>query len=178
MLHPGLIFPSTSKAGGLGDLPKRRSPVLDGLTPGVKATKRAFTLIELLVVIAIIAILAAILLPVLSQAKARGLMISDLNNFKQLQLCWHMYVTDNNDYLPPNFIGNGGAASNSWVVGNAQSDTSTLNIQNGILFQYNQQVKIYQCPANTKMITAPPASHCIQHLIRCRKRGLVLSNCL
>lgn len=114
----------------------------------------AFTLIELLVVIAIIAILAAILLPVLNQAQKRAQMIYDLNNFKQLQLCWHMYVQDNNDHLPLNFVGGGTAKAHSWVVGDAQSDQNTTNIQNGVLFQYNQQVKIYVCPANTITFTA------------------------
>jgi prepilin-type N-terminal cleavage/methylation domain-containing protein/prepilin-type processing-associated H-X9-DG protein len=115
----------------------------------------AFTLIELLVVIAIIAILAAMLLPVLNKAKSRAQMVYDLNNFKQLQLCWHMYVLDNNDYLPLNFVSGGGALSNSWVVGDAHSDYDTLNLQHGVLFQYNQQVKIYVCPANTITITGP-----------------------
>ena len=118
---------------------------------GVKCS--AFTLIELLVVIAIIAILAAILLPVLSRAQKRAQMIYDLNNFKQLQLCWHMYIQDNNEMLPLNFVGGGSAFAHSWVVGDAQTDVNTTNVQNGVLFQYNQQVKIYQCPSNTKLIT-------------------------
>ncbi|HTV41027.1 MAG TPA: prepilin-type N-terminal cleavage/methylation domain-containing protein [Candidatus Sulfotelmatobacter sp.] len=130
----------------------------------MKASTGAFTLIELLVVIAIIAILAAILLPVLQRAQARSKMIYDLNNFKQLQLCWHMYVLDNNDYLPPNF-GNitSGALSNSWVVGNAQTDYTTANIEAGMLYQYNQNARIYQCPANTVTVTItgtpPPPYH-------------------
>ena len=53
-------------------------------------------------VIAIIAILAAMLLPVLSKSKAMALNINCESNLKQLQLCWHMYYHDNDDVLTPN----------------------------------------------------------------------------
>jgi prepilin-type N-terminal cleavage/methylation domain-containing protein len=59
-----------------------------------------FTLIELLVVIAIIAILAAMLLPVLARAKESGKRISCLNKLKQLSLASQMYVGDNKGYYP------------------------------------------------------------------------------
>src|SRR5689334_314294 len=61
-----------------------------------------FTLIELLVVIAVIAILAALLLPAVSQAKQQAYTAVCINNQKQLQLAWHMYVEDNNGKLPRN----------------------------------------------------------------------------
>src|SRR5262245_11995632 len=78
----------------------RSSRIAARLNQTHSVTLPAFTLIELLVVIAIIAILAALLLPVLSGAKERGRRIKCVSNQRQLQTAWHMFIDDNEDRLP------------------------------------------------------------------------------
>jgi prepilin-type N-terminal cleavage/methylation domain-containing protein/prepilin-type processing-associated H-X9-DG protein len=119
--------------------------------------KQGFTLVELLVVIAIIVILAALLLPALSGAKARSQSLSCLNNLKQLETCWHLYALDHDDVLPPNnsiALVNFGAAAiaTSWCT-NYVSDVDPAGILNGLLFPYNRSLAIYHCPADRSTIT-------------------------
>src|SRR6202453_5008751 len=78
------------------------APLSSGHSLKTASRNQGFTLIELLVVIAIIAILAALLLPALAQAKIRAQGVKCLSNMKQLQLASMLYAGDNNDALPLN----------------------------------------------------------------------------
>ena len=85
--------------------PYKRKPTTQVLRelPGWGAGQ-GFTLIELLVVIAIVAILAGMLLPALSRAKAAGYQAACLNNHRQLNLAWLTYADDHQALVPNGYV--------------------------------------------------------------------------
>jgi len=107
-------------------------------TPSVSRFS-GFTLIELLVVVAIIAILAAMLLPALAQARERARQATCISNLKQLGLAVLMYATNNNDCIPKAYDN----VSGSWFW----MDTYALYLPGRGLEGYRSGV--FHCPSDS-----------------------------
>jgi prepilin-type N-terminal cleavage/methylation domain-containing protein/prepilin-type processing-associated H-X9-DG protein len=129
-------------------------------------SRKGFTLIELLVVIAIIAILAAIMLPVLHQAQIRAQTAGCINNMKQLETAETIYAGDYSGYLAWNCDDGGGTppagqttARPAWVagslsMGNASDNTNITELigpafyADGSIGDYAKNPGVYHCPAD------------------------------
>ena len=112
-----------------------------------------FTLIELLVVIAIIGIIASLLLPVLSKAKNRAIMMTDLNNLKQQGVAMHIYASDSGDALPwPNWlagdVSDTGQSHAGWLykLDTTASGPARFKAQTGLFWSTLRDAKMYMCP--------------------------------
>jgi prepilin-type N-terminal cleavage/methylation domain-containing protein/prepilin-type processing-associated H-X9-DG protein len=137
-----------------------------------KGKGNGFTLIELLVVIAIIAILAALLLPALANAKKRAQGAVCLSNMKQLQLASILYGSNNDDNMPAN-VTLAGATTLNWEAGTFASPQNNnvgenpsgcatnpfyLGVQGntgfgvtlrGSIGRYAKAAGVFHCPADT-----------------------------
>ena len=144
----------------------------------MKATRKAFTLIELLVVIAVIAILMAILIPVLGAAKKQATMARCLSNHRNLLIGWISYADENDGKL----VSNGACYdtptdSSPWVhspkdfagndLGSPAPATITdadrfRGIQMGALWEYIKDVDAYHCPGDNRRSTRRSPRDCFR----------------
>ncbi|MDD5455307.1 MAG: prepilin-type N-terminal cleavage/methylation domain-containing protein [Candidatus Ratteibacteria bacterium] len=150
--------------------------------------KKGFTLIELLVVVAIIGILAAILLPMLNQAREYGRRAVCLSNVKQLTLAWIMYAEDNNNSIPGAFVGLNawycptdgsccnqnynvpGACWVNWINGASDLPANwEIAMQNGQIWPYVNDYNMYKCPNGEP--AASVTYNIVQAMHGMRRRG-------
>ena len=103
-------------------------------------------MIELLVVIAIIGILAAMLLPALAKAKEQAMRAKCTGNFKQILLSTHLYVNDNNDFLPYTSWSSDTFNVPNWAYMRVATNRPDHTVTLGQLWPYHTEKLLYWCP--------------------------------
>jgi len=133
-----------------------------------RAQASGLTLVELLVVIGLLALLASLVFPALSRAKARGQGTACLNNIRQLMFAWKMYPDDNNGKLVRNAAFNGLARyrpdTGGWIHGwldftsGNTDNTNILNLigtfdgETALFGKYISSPLVYKCPADRSSV--------------------------
>jgi prepilin-type processing-associated H-X9-DG protein len=124
-------------------------------------------LIELLVVIAIIAILAAMILPVLQHAKEQSKGIQCMSNQRQMMIGWQMYAHENKDHivLASAYIGQNDSMNQyAWTQQTEDYSPASYNwdphvdIMVGPLYPYINSYMVYRCPSDTSVVHSNTAS--------------------
>jgi len=109
----------------------------------VSQKPHGFTLIELLVVVAIIAILAAMLLPALSQAREKARQVVRINNLKQMGLALSIYMQDYAEWAPTPCIYIGPLWTYPYWY-----DFLTLYLMGKLTYFWEAPRKVFRCPAD------------------------------
>jgi prepilin-type N-terminal cleavage/methylation domain-containing protein/prepilin-type processing-associated H-X9-DG protein len=131
----------------------------------VELRRDGFTLVELTAVIFIVVVLVSLLSAALNHTKSKALRITCLDNMKQLQQAWSMYVLETEDALPLNQSSaeppdgrypEVQLSKNSWVAGNPRQDLTTENITRGTLYQHVGSTAPYRCPMDSSTVNGHP----------------------
>jgi len=115
----------------------------------------AFTVAELLACVALLGVLLVVLLPLMGLVRSRAAGAGCVTNLRQLGAALHLYVTENNSYLPPAHVSNldGTGRERTWFQFLQHRDASGLS-GNGVLPNLNFKpnsptlLTVYNCPSN------------------------------
>lgn len=110
---------------------------------GIRRRAACFTLIELLVVVAIIAVLAALLLPALREARDNAKRMVCVNNLRQIYLAMNAYAQDHDGYMPPTW---GSTPGDAAMVNRDRISTSWAYL----IEEYHPLRVSWYCPASAR----------------------------